>query len=346
MLLGNFPYANVHIKTLGEWLWILKRREWPGGFLSTDDQLNQQAGWFNSSQPERPQTAGDGKDILSPLADFRQANFSHTNLDWADLSDADVRHADLSYTHLEHAQLGLALMTSASLERASLISDSRAEELDQYYQAHKSTGRPYAGVTVTSRQELLYIMRERGWEGAPDSSPGSDPQKVVRANLIGVDLTRLDLQCADLLGADLTDAQLIDDTRAAELRAAYKVGERPYNDVAMHNANEVFWIFRERQWSGAPDGVNDRYAGQFADLRGINLKQAKLAGVYLCYAQFESAVVEGARLRGARLIGASASSVRFQAVDLRHADMSVLDGSKCNFEGSALIGAKFDTASL
>lgn len=126
--LGNPPYANVEVRTRGEILWILGKREWSG------ERVN--------NHKERPNFSRillrgvDLSGIILYESDFNHAQMREvtlknailgdSNFDGADLLGADLSGAYLGFAKLNRARLSRAVLNSATLGEAKL----RGAELD------------------------------------------------------------------------------------------------------------------------------------------------------------------------------------------------------------------------
>lgn len=354
VLFGYPPYKDVVIETLGELLWILRQRNWIGGVLRDGaegafpaevmegkHQLNAQVEWFWEDREEAPPPQEPGTSPLRVPADLREANLSDANLEWANLQDADLREANLRGANLRYANISGCLLTWAKLDGALFISDARADELETAYHRNAEET-PYRGIEIRERAELLFVMEARKWFGDPVLEHPA-PRDKTRANLRYSRLL-LDLQCVDLIGADLEGAELIERTRANDLAAAYKgnSSQIPYEGAPIRTANELLWILREREWSGDPDATTKPRP----NLRGVDLREARLNGMYLYGADLRGAQLDGCHLRGARLVGALLTSVQISSSDLRRADLSAVEALGTVFSECAMTGATFDSAKL
>ena len=165
-------------------------------------------------------------------------------------------------------QLSGTLLTKATIANSVLIDSNRANELRRL--RGKIVGRPpYAGVTLFSRNELIWIMLEEGWSGEP-AVPNN-----MKADLEEVILDNVDLAGADLTGARLDGATLLPKSEADRLSAVLtsRQGQSiPLDGVEIQNRNELLWVTREMKWSGDPNpGTSKR-----PDFRGTNFKKARL----------------------------------------------------------------------
>ncbi len=370
------PYYKVQIKTLGEVLWILLEREWPGGLVSNHSLAPEDIKWFVQRRRQRtPDT-----DAVSAITDFQGADLSETNLCDLDISGADMRGANLTGTCLINTGLRKTLLTDARLDGAIFL-DSEGEEslrLHEIFTLNQSLGRPaYSGAEIRTQNELLHIMSVRGWSGNPDA------QGAPRADLRDANLIHLDMQCANLIGANLQGALLIEGDaahgsrtgRANALERAYQPNAlansestpQPYQKVEIRNANELAWIFRERDWSGSPDvGDSQRpllggailLGGNFAgvdlrnaDLSESNLTEAEFFGAQLTGAKLDRGLCYGAKLNHTNLIGISARVGQFRGAKLNQAKLDIADLEGANLANivapqSSWLGANLHDATL
>ncbi|WIG59711.1 MAG: hypothetical protein OJF49_002458 [Ktedonobacterales bacterium] len=165
----------------------------------------------------------------------------------------------------------------------------RQAELERAYNDNIGAGQaPYQGVRIATRDELLWIVRQRNWATEYDSfyykyilNPRGvylERANFTGANLAGVDLsqivlrranlTRANLIKADLTGADLVDARLDEaDIGYAILKGAH-LGWSHLNGTHLRRANLNSARMMFSNLSGA---------GLFAtDLRGANLYAARM----------------------------------------------------------------------
>ncbi|HEU5440761.1 MAG TPA: pentapeptide repeat-containing protein [Ktedonobacterales bacterium] len=156
--------------------------------------------------------------------------------------------------------------------------------------ANLAAGRPpYAGVRIESRDELLWIVREREWDVRHDSYAvkyilGPRGQHVERAHLAYANLAGVDLSGVLLRRADLSHANL---TRAT-LSAADVI------DADLSHADLGF------------STIEKAHLG-WTTLTGAHMRGANLRGTLLLFADLSGASLFRADLRGASLYGARMS---------------------------------------
>jgi len=143
-------------------------------------------------------------------------------------------------------------------------------------------------------------------------------EKLDRADLRGLDLSKMPMTGALLARADLEGANL----EAAVLRKAN-----------LKNAN-----LREAYLAGCDLSEANL---ENADLEGAKLDRANLAGANLARANLEGASLTGANLSGAQLAFAQVSSANLTGADLRNAILT-----HANFEESTLGAVKAIEADL
>jgi uncharacterized protein YjbI with pentapeptide repeats len=146
----------------------------------------------------------------------------------------------------------------------------RQAELRAAYEANMRAGKaPYAGVAIRTRGELLWVLRERDWMGAPDTT-GQGPPDLREANLSAANLSAARLGFVNVggvnrRGADLSGANLF----MANLSGADLSGTN-LSGANLHHAN----------LSGA------NLAG--ADVSGASLEDAHLVGADLRWSYMEA----------------------------------------------------------
>jgi uncharacterized protein YjbI with pentapeptide repeats len=155
-----------------------------------------------------------------------------------------------------------------------------------------------------TREQVLHKLRKN--------------EKLERADLRGIDLSKAAMNGALLSRADLEGANL----EAAVLRKAN-----------LKNAN-----LREAYLAGS--GLQEANL-ENADLEGAKLDRANLAGANLARANLDGASLVGANLSGARLSFAQVSSANLTGADLRNAVLT-----HANFEESSLGAVKATQADL
>jgi uncharacterized protein YjbI with pentapeptide repeats len=143
-------------------------------------------------------------------------------------------------------------------------------------------------------------------------------EKLDRADLRGIDLSRASMPCASLARADLEGANL----EAAVLRKAM-----------LKNASlrEAYLVGSDLQEANLEN----------ADLEGAKLDRANLSRANLARANLDGASLAGANLAGALLSFAQVSAANLTGADLRHAVLT-----HANFEESALGAVKANEADM
>jgi uncharacterized protein YjbI with pentapeptide repeats len=167
-----------------------------------------------------------------------------------------------------------------SPEAAAL--SARQAKLEASYEANLSAGRaPYAGVMITSRQEVDWIIRKRGWNAYDPKSRAE--QANFQDSVLSGDMREVQLSFANLTGAYLSGANF----RGAEL------ANTSLREAFVGNANFEDAILVAADLSYAQCLANFRNA----QLAGANLSGAILAG------DFRGANMIGARLDAGTLVG-------------------------------------------
>jgi uncharacterized protein YjbI with pentapeptide repeats len=170
----------------------------------------------------------------------------------------------------------------------------RQTALRAAYEANRAAGKaPYELVPISTRGELLWVMRQRRWSGEVKL-----PEGYERAALSGANLRDANLSDVDLRGASLSGARL----RNANLSGAL-LGGTNLSAADLRGAN----------LSGTLLG-------------GANLNSARLGGANLSGARLSGASLSAADLRDANLSGARLSGANLCAADLRGARMNVETG--------------------
>lgn len=203
-------------------------------------------------------------------------------------------------------------------------------------------------------------------------------EKLDRADLRGLDLSkarlvkaslgRADLDGANLEGADLSQAQL----KRTSLREAYLVGANlaganlenaDLEGAKLERANLAGANLTRANLEGATlTGANLSGAQlSYAQLAGAKLGNANLAEAVLAHAELDDAYLGGvlgggARLDSARLVGANLEDARFpgaifdeaslKGAVLRNADLSSTSAVKSDFSSADLTGANLSGADL
>lgn len=153
--------------------------------------------------------------------------------------------------------------------------------------------------------------------------------------------------------------------RQAELRAAYEANitasNAPYGGVAIGTRGELYWVLRERDWSGqfvtdkARPNLSGAYLGA-ADLTGAKLREADLSGAHLheanlsradlFIANLSRAYLREADLTGANLVGTNLSGANLETAELSGATLYDANLSGTYLSDSNLSGANLKTANL
>src|SRR5260370_23568478 len=61
---GKEPYASVRLRNLGELLFILSERKWPGGLKNWPDQLINAVRWFTNNRYEVSEAIADLRAVI------------------------------------------------------------------------------------------------------------------------------------------------------------------------------------------------------------------------------------------------------------------------------------------
>lgn len=358
---GRPPYADVHIHSLGEALWILVENCWTGGVLDGGVVPLESVAWF-SEELEDARRRAHG--VLGP-ADFRQADLRGTNLD-----SSDLRRADLRGVHVEGASLLGAALTGALLvdvhlgASARLLAGGRADTLPAAVATNRTADMPPAtAIRPESTTELLWLMQICTIQ----ATAGEEH----RIDLRRADLSAVTLGGIDLGRTDLQDARLISDGRQDTLRQARQSNEAaglpPYVGVADWSRNDLLWLADKEQWSadnvpdlrrahllGADLALSELVRANFsqaaldgADLRSANLEQARFVGAtltggtWLDEADLLAAHFERAKLTGARLVACNLFTAHFRGADLVDATLTNAFASVADLRGADCRGANF-----
>jgi uncharacterized protein YjbI with pentapeptide repeats len=171
---------------------------------------------------------------------------------------------------------------------------ARREELRFAYERNRELGQPpYAGVTISSRQEVEWIIQEHDWfsrnveKGGTPAHP--DSAQFALADLRGVDLSCLEFNTANFSGADLRGANLTScDFLGADLDDAQFVGAN------LQKADLSYASLQNNDFSGA------------------NLSSARLFSVWIYLSTFRGCNMQKAMMNASTLIDS----------DLTEADLS------------------------
>ena len=181
---------------------------------------------------------------------------------------------------------------------------------------------------------------------------------LVRASMIGIDLSNVHAFKTNLMGADLRGAKLswIDlresDIRTAKLpdanlsRADLRLVNLSQTDLKGANLSGA--NLRDANLSGAD--LNDANLSgtdlSGANLSGASLSDANLSGTDLSIANLNGAMMIGADLSGISLIGAKLIRTSLTEANLSGANLSDADLSDAKLSGANLSGAKLCGANL
>lgn len=181
---------------------------------------------------------------------------------------------------------------------------------------------PYAGVRIESRDELLWILREREWDVAHDSYAvkyilGPRGQHVERAHLAHANLAGVDLSGVLLRRADLTHANL---TRATLSGADLIDADLSHADLGFSTIEKA-----HLGWTTLA-GAHMRGA----NLRGTLLLFADLSGTSLFRADLRGVSLYGARMSERTLLGRTAldRTTRLADVLWNNAPLTGIDWSQ------------------
>lgn len=220
---------------------------------------------------------------------------------WSGEQGLDKKRADLRGADLRELDLNGADIIGADLTDAILIDAGEEERLRQAFKNNTSASNPpYADVVITKRQQVLWIIRERGW--VADTDAQHDLQHI---NLVGANLANAQLCGENLRGAQLDRAKLIGanlyhcDFTAATLQAA------DLTDAHLSRAVLIGTSF---------DGAHLENADLRAtDLSGTSLRNAFLSIATLQDANLSDALCQGADFRRADLRGAALIGIKVDA---------------------------------
>lgn len=176
----------------------------------------------------------------------------------------------------------------------SAITLERQAELEAAYQANIAAGRPpYAGARLQSRDELNWVIAQRGWDVTHDSyavkyvltpqgisAVDADLREAIlgRLDLSGVSLRRADLRDTNLVHANLSGADLVD----INLSEA-DVGYADLSHANLHSATLLGAHMREAILTDA--------TLRYGDLRGASLPLVNLSGADLVGVKFDSSTI-------------------------------------------------------
>jgi uncharacterized protein YjbI with pentapeptide repeats len=238
------------------------------------------------------------------------------------------------------------------------ISERREELLAMASRNVAEGSAPFAGVSLQTRGEILWIMREWRWSG---EQALADHQ---RADLRGIICIGADLRGLRLDGANLSSAQLdrsnlmgarlrqvvLDNASLREcnltkavLNGAHAVGTR-FDRAKMTESDLDGVVF-----SGSVLGRADlqRASMDRADFSDVSLGEAILDdtrgfGINLMNARLRKASLRGMRLRGANLHGARLWEADFSHADMNGVDLTGAHLRGANLQGTILQGARMD----
>ena len=162
--------------------------------------------------------------------------------------------------------------------------EARIMELRAAYDANVSAGRPpYWHVHIHMLEEVLWIMRERGWKSMDNfrlSEQASNDIYETTADFRGVNFSRAQLAGVKLVGAQLDNALLIQ----TNLRDALLI-DAVLSDVRMRYA----------------DCTGARFS--YAKLERAHCRGANMSNVDLSFATLYGARLAQCDLRGSQLVG-------------------------------------------
>jgi uncharacterized protein YjbI with pentapeptide repeats len=171
----------------------------------------------------------------------------------------------------------------------------RQQELESLYLDNvEKDFPPYAGVRIDTLGELLWIMKERGWESITDPYGSADRAADFReADLARVDLSHVKLGRAQLCRATLTRSNLsgavlpMANLDRARLQEANLSGA-DLRSATLHSMEAVhLWAVEARM--------------ERCDMRGAVLNEARLSNAHLDDSDLREITLTGATLLGASL---------------------------------------------
>jgi Pentapeptide repeats (8 copies) len=112
----------------------------------------------------------------------------------------------------------------------------RQAELRKLYESNVAVGKPpYAGVEISSRGELTWIIHERGWK--PGTAIGRNEIPDLRDTSLVGDMRNVNLESANLSGAFITLADFRGGkmTKANLSNTSIEIAE--FSDADLRNAN-------------------------------------------------------------------------------------------------------------
>lgn len=120
---GKAPYADVHIRSRGELIWVLRERGWSGKYDAyTVKYIIKPRG--KSHEPANLSGVNLShvclRDVFLRMADLRGANLVFADLRGAHLADAQLANADMGRIDLRDAELNYSSLSGAHMREANL----------------------------------------------------------------------------------------------------------------------------------------------------------------------------------------------------------------------------------
>ncbi len=187
---GQPPYDGVHIRTRGEWQWVMRENRWIG-FASEQEHADFRGAVFNS------------------------ANLSGVSFQLADLRGADLSFANLSRTWSSYADFSGAKLPSANLEDALLAGTN----FNEATLSRAKLGRANLMIATLRKADLVLANLSGAFLANVDLRDANLQLASLKgARLEGVDL-RGAVLCEAVMDAEtrLHDAQLDSTTRLADV---------------------------------------------------------------------------------------------------------------------------------
>ncbi|HEX8033920.1 MAG TPA: pentapeptide repeat-containing protein, partial [Ktedonobacterales bacterium] len=138
---GKPPYADVHIRTRGELLWVLRERGWSGEHDAyTVKYIIKPRG--ESYEPANFSGVNLShvclRDVYLRIADLSGANLVFADLRGAHLADANFSNADMGRINLSAAELRHANISGAHMREANLSGANAHYSNLEYTRLHRA----------------------------------------------------------------------------------------------------------------------------------------------------------------------------------------------------------------
>jgi uncharacterized protein YjbI with pentapeptide repeats len=208
----------------------------------------------------------------------------------------------------------------------------RQAELGSQFQSNVAAGNaPYAGVRITTRGELNWIMAQHGWQGESR-----------------IEGERADLRGADFRGADLRNALLYGANLQGAIFSSFLSGGQALWEILrdVPAVREGRFVPADFQLADLSVTSQEKANLHGAVLDSANLRDATLFQVDLSGASLSGTDCANAMLREANLNKANCALANFEGADLKWANLTGADLSLTNLGGADLRGARMDVATL